>query len=98
MLFLPLGLFYKTMGLLDEVNYNNNNSYNNNYKKKGQHKQHCLHTYNNCIRNVVSVVLFLFSVVVSFSKTQPHLKHKLVISTQLSLCLKRAEWGITEKF
>lgn len=30
MLFLPLGLFYKTMGLLDEVNnsYNNNNSYN----------------------------------------------------------------------
>ena len=26
MLFLPLGLFYKTMGLLDEVNYNN--SYN----------------------------------------------------------------------
>ena len=28
MLFLPLGLFYKTMGLLDEVNYNN--SYNNN--------------------------------------------------------------------
>ena len=36
MLFLPLGLFYKTMGLLDEVNYNNsynnnnNNSYNNN--------------------------------------------------------------------
>lgn len=26
MLFLPLGLFYKTMGLLDEVN--NNNSYN----------------------------------------------------------------------
>ncbi len=24
MLFLPLGLFYKTMGLLDEVNYNNN--------------------------------------------------------------------------
>ena len=29
MLFLPLGLFYKTMGLLDEVN--NNNSYNNNH-------------------------------------------------------------------
>ena len=29
MLFLPLGLFYKTMGLLDEVNYNNNN--NNSY-------------------------------------------------------------------
>ena len=28
MLFLPLELFYKTMGLLDEVNYNNNNSYN----------------------------------------------------------------------
>lgn len=30
MLFLLLGLFYKTMGLLDEVNnsYNNNNSYN----------------------------------------------------------------------
>ena len=30
MLFLPVGLFYKTMGLLDEVNnsYNNNNSYN----------------------------------------------------------------------
>lgn len=25
-------------------------------------------------------------------------KHKLVILTQLSLCLKRAEWGITEKF
>ena len=73
--------------------------------KKGQHKQHCLHTYNNCIRNVVSVVLFLFSVVVSLSKTQPHLKqklviskHKLVILTQLSLCLKKAEWRVTEKF
>lgn len=25
-------------------------------------------------------------------------KHKLVILTQLSLCLKRAEWEITEKF
>ena len=76
-----------------------------NNKTKGQHKQHCLHTYNNCIRNVVSVVLFLFSVVVSLSKTQPHLKQKLVISryklvilTQLSLCLKRAEWGLRKNF
>ena len=42
MLFLPLGLFYKTMGLLDEVN--NNNSYNNSYNNNNSYNLSAINT------------------------------------------------------
>ncbi len=85
--------------------YNNNNSYNNNYKKKDNiNNIACIHIIT------VSEMLFLLSSSCSalsclYLKRNLILKHKLVISkhklvilTQLSLCLKRAEWEITEKF
>ena len=75
MLFLPLELFYKTMGLLDEVNYNNNNSYNNNYKKKDNiNNIACIHIIT------VSEMLFLLSSSCS-ALLCLYLKRNLILST-----------------